>query len=73
MLQRWQTPRVDSLKLVSYPRIENAHKIRKTIFVFIMCLLYVQQLLRGKNRYGQGCSAKKEVWERRSLTGKKLL
>jgi len=28
------TPRVDSLKLVNYTRIENAHKIRKKTFVF---------------------------------------
>ena len=37
-----------------------------------MWLLHVQ-LLREKNIYGQGCSPKKEVWERRSLTRKKLL
>jgi len=28
------TPRVDSLKLVNYTRIENAHKVRKKTFVF---------------------------------------
>ena len=30
----WQTPMVDSLKLVNYTRIEDAHKVRKKIFVF---------------------------------------
>ena len=34
MWQGWRTPRVDSLKLVNYTRIEDAHKVRKTIFVF---------------------------------------
>jgi len=41
------------LKLVTYTRIENAHKVRKKIFVFIMWLLYVGlQLVSRKNRYG---------------------
>jgi len=39
MQQGWRTPRLDSLKLVNYTRIENAHKVRKNIF---MWLLYVQ-------------------------------
>jgi len=29
-----RTPRVDSLKFVNHTRIENAHKVRKQIFVF---------------------------------------
>ena len=37
--------------LLNYTRIENAHEVRKNIFVFIVWLLYVQ-LLRGKKRYG---------------------
>jgi len=33
--KEWRrTPRVDSLKLVNYTRIENPHKVRKKIFVF---------------------------------------
>jgi len=31
----WRTPRVDSLKLVYYTITENAHKVRKKIFVFL--------------------------------------
>ena len=34
ILRGWQTPRVDSVKLANYPRIKNAHKIRKKILVF---------------------------------------
>jgi len=30
----WRTPRVDSLKLVIYTRIENVHKTRKNFFIF---------------------------------------
>jgi len=30
----WRTSRFDSLKLVNYTRIENAHKVRKKTFVF---------------------------------------
>ena len=30
----WRTPKVDSLKLVNYTRIKNAHKARKKKFVF---------------------------------------
>jgi len=37
--------------LLNYTRIENAHEVRKKIFVFIMWLLQIL-LLRGKNRYG---------------------
>jgi len=33
ILLGWRTPRVDSLKLVNYTRIEDAHKVRKKIFV----------------------------------------
>ena len=43
----WRTPRVDSLKLVNYTRIENAHKIRKKIFVFFLCDCYMY------NYYGE--------------------
>ena len=46
----WRTPRVDSLKLVNYTQIENAHKVCKKFLYFNMWLLYVQ-LLRRKNRY----------------------
>jgi len=48
----WRTPRVDSFKLVEYTRIENAHKVRKKIFVFyyvaVMCTIS-----KVKNRYGR--------------------
>jgi len=37
----WQTLRVDSLKLVIYTRIENVHKVRKKIFVFLLCGCYM--------------------------------
>ena len=30
----WRTPMVDGWKLVKYTRIENAHEVRKKIFVF---------------------------------------
>ena len=42
-------PWADSLKLVNYTRIENAHKARKQICFFIMWLLYVL-LLKGKEQ-----------------------
>jgi len=51
----WRTTRVDSLKLVNYTRVENAHKIRKKNFLFIMWLLYVQLPSRN-NRYGVVCA-----------------
>ena len=47
----WRTPRVDSLKLVNYTAVENAHKYARKFAFFIMLLLYVQ-LLSRKNRYG---------------------
>ena len=43
----WRTPRVDSLKLANYTIIENAHEVRKYIFVFYYVALFVQ-LLRGE-------------------------
>jgi len=52
-----RTPRVDNLKLVNYKRLENAHKVRKKISLFIVRLLYVQ-LLGGKNRYGLVCMSR---------------
>jgi len=33
ILLGWRTPRVDSLKVVNYTTIEDAHKVRKKIFV----------------------------------------
>jgi len=39
MRRGWQTPRVDSLKFVNYTIIENAHKIRKKIFVFYVTVI----------------------------------
>jgi len=47
----WRTPRVDSLKLVNYTRIENAHKVRKKIFVFYYVVV-ICTITKGKNRYG---------------------
>jgi len=46
------TPRVDSLKFVNYTIIENAHIVRKKLFVFFMWLLYVQLL---GDRTNTGC------------------
>ena len=40
-------PRLTVWNLLNYTRIENAHEVRKKIFVFVMWLLYVQ-LIRGK-------------------------
>jgi len=39
MWLKWRTSRVDSLKLVNYTRIENAHKVRKKIFVFYVVVI----------------------------------
>jgi len=46
-------PGLRGLKLVNDTRIENAHKVRKKIFVFyyVAVTVYVQ-LLSRKNRYG---------------------
>jgi len=38
------TPRIDSLKFVNYTIIENAHIVRKKLFLFILWVLYVQLL-----------------------------
>ena len=40
MQRKWQTPRVDSLKFVNFAIIENEHKVRKEIFVFL-CGYYI--------------------------------
>jgi len=72
-MRGWQTPRVDSLKLANYPRIENAHKIRKKIFVFYYVAVICTITKRKKTNTGRGVVLKNEVWERRSLTRIKLL
>jgi len=51
----WRTPRVHSLKFVNYTIIENAHKVSKNHFRFIMWLLYVQ-LLGVQKRYRLVCA-----------------
>jgi len=51
----WRSTRVDSLKLVNCRRVENANRVRKKIFLFIMWPLYVQ-LPSRKNRYGLVCA-----------------
>jgi len=37
----WRTPRVDSLKLVNYTGIENAHEVRKKNFRILLCDCYM--------------------------------
>ena len=37
----WRTPRVDSLKLVNYKRIENAHEVRKKNFRILLWDCYM--------------------------------
>jgi len=53
MLRGWHTPTVDSLKLVNYPRIENAHKIRKKIFVFYYVAI-ICTITKGKEQIRAG-------------------
>jgi len=36
-----RTPRIDSFKLVNYTIIEKSHKVRKKIFVFLLCGCYM--------------------------------
>jgi len=53
------TPRVDSLKLVNYTRIDNAHKARKKTVVFdfvaVLCTITKgkQQIWASVSRYDQ--------------------
>jgi len=45
----WRTPRVDSLKLVNYTRIENAYEVRKNTFVFY-CVTVICTITKGKKQ-----------------------
>ena len=49
-----RTPRVDRLKFVNYIKIENAHKVRKKIFVFYVTVICATT--GGQNRYGLLCA-----------------
>ena len=47
----WRTPRVDSLELANYTRIENAQKVRKKIFGFYHVAV-ICTITKLRNRYG---------------------
>jgi len=53
MLRGWQTPSVDRLKLVNYPRIDNAHKIRKKILV-VCYVAVICTITKGKEQIRAG-------------------
>jgi len=47
------TPIVDSLKLVNYLRIENAHKVRKKIYAFCYVVV-ICTITKGKEQIRSG-------------------
>jgi len=50
MQRGWRTARVHNLKLVNYTKIENAHKVRKKIFLNYVAVIYA--ITKGKDQIG---------------------
>jgi len=46
----WRTPRVDSLKLLNYTRIENAHKVRKKMIFVLFYVAVICTITKGKEQ-----------------------